>query len=81
MIILLKNITGEILGNYEDTVPYISNISGEIQLEDYINLPGFTGLMQNFSRAEYTSALVVPYYFGLANQFNKAVITLEINYE
>ena len=80
MIELIKSVEGEILGNYIGTVPYVSSISGQIGREDYINLPGFIALTQDLSRAEFTSALEIPFYFGLTNQSNKSYVTLEINY-
>jgi len=78
---LITQVSGEIYGNYIGVVPYITTISAEIHREDYINLSGFIALTQNLSRAEFTEALTTPYYFGLTNQFNNRMITLEINYE
>mgnify|MGYP000149196136 CR=1 FL=1 len=80
MPILIKNIQGEILTNVIDNVCYVSSVSGEIQREDYINLNGFTAYLQNLSRAEETAALIIPTLFGLTNQFNTKINTLEINY-
>ena len=80
MPILIKKIQGEILTNIIDNVCYVSSVSGEIQREDYINLNGFTAYLQNLSRAEETAALIIPTLFGLTNQFNTKINTLEINY-
>lgn len=77
---LIKNIQGEVLGNYIDVVPYISNVSGQIQQEDYINVYGFIGCTQNLSKSEFTSSLDILYFNGLVNQTNNTIITLEINY-
>jgi len=80
MIQLITQVEGEVLGNYIDFVPYVSNVSGQIQREDYINVYGFIGLTQNLTKAEYTITFNVPFYFGLTNQSNKEIVTLEINY-
>lgn len=77
---LIKNIQGEILGNYIDVVPYVSNISGQIQQEDYINVYGFIACTQNLSNVEFTSGLDIPFNNGLVDQSNKTIVTLEINY-
>ena len=77
---LIKNIQGEALPNVIDNVNYISKITGEIQREDYINLNGFVGYLQNLTRTEETAALVKPLSFGLTNTYNKTIVTLEISY-
>lgn len=77
---LIKNIQGEVLTNVVGDVRYISNITGEIQREDYINLNGFIGYLQNLTRAEETAALNIPQSFGLKDSYNKTMVTLEINY-
>jgi len=76
----IKNIQGEVLTNVIDDIRYISNITGEIQREDYINLNGFVGYLQNLTRAEETAALIIPQSFGLKDSYNKTMVTLEINY-
>ena len=77
---LVKNIQGEFLTNLSNEVRYISFITAEIQLEDYIELNGFIGFLQNLKQTEETKSLLVPNPMGLKNQFNKEVINLEINY-
>jgi hypothetical protein len=76
----IKNIQGEVLTNVIDDIRYISNVTAEIQREDYINLNGFVGYLQNLTRAEETTALIIPQSFGLSNSYNKTMVTLEINY-
>jgi hypothetical protein len=76
----IKNIQGEVLTNVIDDIRYISNVTAEIQREDYINLNGFIGYLQNLSRVEETAALVIPQSFGLKDSYNKTMVTLEINY-
>ena len=76
----IKNIQGEVLTNVIDDIRYISNVTAEIQREDYINLNGFVGYLQNLTRAEETAALTIPQSFGLKDSYNKTMVTLEINY-
>ena len=77
---LIRNIQGEALTNVVGSVIYISNVSGVIQREDYINLNGFTGYLQNLTQVEETQALIIPSHMGLKNTYNKTIVTLEINY-
>lgn len=52
MPILIKSIEGSIISNGEDdlgSINLINQFVGEIGFEDYINLPGFEGVIQNFS--------------------------------
>ena len=77
---LLKNIQGEVYPNVIDSIRYVSSVYGEIQQEDYINLNGFTAFLQNLSRAEETAALKIPLSFGLKDNYNKTMVTLEISY-
>ena len=76
----IKNIQGEVLTNVIGDIRYISNVTAEIQREDYINLNGFVGYLQNLTRAEETAALIIPQSFGLKDSYNKTMVTLEINY-
>ena len=80
MPILIQNIQGQIYDIVTGNVRYLSPIVGQIQQEDYVNLNGFTAYLQNLTRAEDTMALTKPMLFGLANQYNITVVTLEIDY-
>lgn len=80
MAILIRNIQAEVLTNLETSLVYYKSITGEVQMEDYINLNGFIAYLQNLSRAEETSGLVKPLNFGLKNQYNKNIITLDVSY-
>jgi len=80
MIKLIRNIEGIVHENVDGSLIYTKSIIGEIQKEDYINLNGLVGYLQNFSRTEYTQALVKPLNYGLVNQYNLPMITLEISY-
>lgn len=77
---LIKKVEGELFDNPIGDVKYIKTVTGEIQVEDYINLNGFMGFLQNLSRVEETTSLIIPINFGLKNNHNKPMITLEINY-
>ena len=77
---LIKNIQGEVLTNVVTDVKFVSNVTGEIQREDYINLNGFVGFLQNLTKTEETNSLTIPNPFGLQNKYNKKIVTLEISY-
>lgn len=77
---LIRNIQGDAYPNVVDNINYLSTISGEVQREDYINLNGFVGFLQNLTKTEETAALSIPSSFGLANTYNKTIVTLEISY-
>ena len=77
---LIKSIVGEIIQPINGDVIYISKISGQVQEEDYINLNGFIAYLQNLSKTEYTHALIKPLNFGLTNNYNIPITTLEISY-
>lgn len=77
---LLKKVQGEILTNVIGDVTLVSNVYGQIQQEDYINLNGFVAYLQNFSKIEKTTELLTPMDFGLVNTNNIETKTLEISY-
>jgi hypothetical protein len=77
---LLKKVEGEILPYVIGDVRFVTSISGQIQLEDFINLNGFIAFLQNLSRTEFTAALSKPMEFGLKNENNIETITLDISY-
>jgi hypothetical protein len=77
---LIKNIEGSIQPYMTGNVFYITTISGIIQEEDYINLYGFVGLLQNLKQTEYTAALTAPLMFGLPNLDNTPMVTIQIDY-
>jgi hypothetical protein len=77
---LLKNITGNVLDTYTTEINYVSAITGEVQLEDYINLNGIMCYLQNLTQTEYTEAMEKPLLYGLPNNHHLTVETLEISY-
>jgi hypothetical protein len=77
---LIKNIEASVKPYLTGNVYYVTNITSEIQREDYINLYGYTAYLQNLSQTEYTQALVMPLNYGLKNPYNIAMLTLQIDY-
>ena len=77
---LLKNITGNMSGTYSTEINYVKILTGEIQLEDYINLNGIICCLQNLTQTEYTEGLPNPLVYGLQNNHRLTVETLEISY-
>ena len=80
MIAVIKNLEAEILPTYTGNLYYFSSLSGQIQFEDYINISGFIGYLQNFTQAYYVETLQKPSLFGLKNQYNLPTVTLNISY-
>jgi hypothetical protein len=77
---LIKNIQGEIHTSPISETVLVKSIIGTIQLEDYITMNGFEAYLQNLTRTEYTKALNKPLSFGLTNNYNIPMVTLEISY-
>jgi hypothetical protein len=77
---LIKKIEGEFFETIIGDVIYSSSLTGEIQSEDYINLNGFIGYLQNFTKVENLTELTKPINFGLKNKYNILTVTLEIDY-
>lgn len=77
---LIRNIQGQAYLVTTGSVIGVKTISGEVQLEDYINLNGFIAYLQNFTKVDETELLRKPILFGLINRYNIPVVTLEINY-
>jgi len=77
---LITKIEARILDNFTGSVYIFSNLSGQIQFEDYINLNGFIAYLQNFTKVGFTQTLIKPNFFGLKNQYNLSTISLQISY-
>lgn len=77
---LVTKITAEILPTYNGNIILFQSIVGEIQLDDYINLSGFKGYIQDFTQDETVENLNKPPLFGLKNQYNLETVTLNISY-
>ena len=80
MPILIKNVQGELYDQPIGDIIYVSNVTGEIQSEDYINMNGLIAYLQNFTKIETTQELSKPFGFGLKNTYNITIVTLEIDY-
>lgn len=77
---LIRNIQGIVHENVNGSLILNKPLIGEIQKEDYIYLNGMVAYLQNLSRTEFTQALLKPLNFGLVNQNNLPMVTLEISY-
>ena len=77
---LIKSVEGIIHSTPISEVIYVKSVTGEIQREDYINLNGFVAYLQNFSKTEVTQLLTKPITYGLVNQYNLQIETIEISY-
>jgi hypothetical protein len=77
---LIRNIQGEIHSSPIGETILVKSIVGSIQLEDYIVMNGFVAYLQNLTRTEYTKLLDKPLTYGLPNNYNTPMVTLEINY-
>ena len=77
---LIKKVEGEVFDQTIGSVSYLKPIIGEFQEEDYINLNGFIAYLQNFTETEEIDNLVKPLNFGLKNEYNIPIVTLQIDY-
>jgi hypothetical protein len=77
---LLKNITAALADDAIGNVYLVKSVHGEVQEEDYINLGGFIGYLQDLKRTEETSALQKPLLFGLKNNMNIKVVNINMDY-
>jgi hypothetical protein len=77
---LIKKIEGELFDLPIGSVQLFTNVTGEVQEEDYINMNGMVVFLQNFSKIEDTQGLTIPFGFGLKNTHNITMVTLEIDY-
>jgi hypothetical protein len=77
---LVKIVEGSLIDEITDNVICVKSVIGEIQREDYININGFIAYLQDLSEVQVTSALTKPITFGLKNNRNIQLITLNIDY-
>jgi len=78
MPILLKNIEGLILDNFETSTKLVRLVEGSYGEEDYIKLGGFEAFLQDFRKAPEVVDFIVPPNFGLKNKTD--FIELNISY-
>lgn len=64
MIQLIQNIQGNFVTEIKGNINYVQSIEAEIQGEDYINIYGLTGFLQNLSQTPKTNGLLIPNLFG-----------------
>jgi hypothetical protein len=79
MLQILKNIEGKLINNIRAELASSIVIISDIQGEDYINFTSFTGLLQNFTRAESVEYLDASPEMGIKNN-NYKVVSIEISY-
>jgi hypothetical protein len=77
---LITKIEARVLDNYTGSVYIFSNLTGEMQFEDYININSFVAYLQNFTKVGFIQTLAKPSFFGLKNQYNQPTILLQISY-
>jgi hypothetical protein len=77
---LIKNIQASVKPYFIGNVYCITNIIGQIQQEDYINLRGYTAYLQNLMQTEDTQSIISPLSYGLKNLDNIDMLTLQIDY-
>lgn len=75
---LLKNITATLADDSTGDVSFLKTIYCEVQEEDYINLGGFIGYLQNLKKTETTESLNKPLLFGLKT--NLTIQNINISY-
>ena len=77
---LIRKIEANVKPYLTGNVFYVTSITGVIQEEDYINLYGYVAYLQNLKQTEYTEGLIMPLTYGLKNQNNVPMITLQMDY-
>jgi len=77
---LIKKIEASIVEDLTGPVILVKSFIGEVQEEDYINLGGLVAYLQDFTKSDFTSALIKPLLYGLPNTYNLPVTTLNIDY-
>jgi hypothetical protein len=77
---VIKNVSAEILPNYIGNVTILPTPVGLVGENDYIEIFNFVGFTQNFKFVKSLETIEKPNGFGLKNQFNIPIITLEISY-
>lgn len=80
MITLIKNIQGDILTNIVGDINNSSEILGEIQREDYIDIYAFTAFLQNLSQTPRTNRITKPFTFGYTPPIGIIEQNIDINY-
>lgn len=77
---LVTNISAKLFDNYIGNIGVFTSLTAQAQFEDYINLNGFIAFLQDFRSVVDVTELSKPLSFGLKNQYNIPIVTLEISY-
>jgi hypothetical protein len=77
---LVTKITAEILPFYNGSVTIADSVTGELKMGTYISLDRFKAFLQDYSKAEEVNKITKPDLFGLKNQYNIPIVTLNISY-
>jgi hypothetical protein len=80
MVNLIKNTQGELINEIKGNNTLISSVICEIQKEDYVNIYGFTGLLQNFTKIPITKKINTPNPFGYKKPIGIIEKNIEISY-
>jgi hypothetical protein len=76
---LVQYITGTIYSSEVGTTYFTKYIEGQVGEGDYFKVFGLEVIQQDFSRVEDYEILSKSRFFGLNNQYRKAVIELSIS--
>ena len=79
MLELIKNIEGNFITNVIGGVNSYHSIHAEIQKEDFIQIYGFTGLLQNLSKIEDTFSYGLPALFGFSIPATSPMVSLDFS--
>ena len=77
---LIKKTHGIVSEELIGLIDAIKNINGQISQEDYINVWGLKGFIQDLTQSEITERLDKPVQFGLPNTYNIPIIEIKIDY-
>jgi len=64
MIQLIQNIQGNFVTEIKGEINYVKSVEADLQKDDFINIFGLTGFLQNLSQTPKTKSLSTPNLFG-----------------
>jgi hypothetical protein len=77
---LIKNISAEIIDQKTSSASLVKLTSSTMMIGDYIGLDNYIAFLQDFSNVKTFVTLEKPLDFGLKNQYNVELRTLDISY-
>lgn len=77
---LVKKLSGNIITEKLGHVEAITAVTGKASVEDYIDVWGLNGFIQDLTQAEVTERLLKPTQFGLPNTYNLPMVEIKIDY-